>query len=807
MIAAATIAGVLARVAAALFFLLTAVYALLVYVPFSYQQFILPEVVPGLSRLVAWHHVLFSAVVAMLAVAFIGDWRNPATRVRTSLFLAAAAGAAAAVAGRPLLPGLRSDGSSLVVCLAALVPVLWIAALDAISHARPDDDRGDDRRVFTTAVYTALFVSTTYFAIALSRAGGAADGRSLVIALAWSVVAHLVLFGALFLSLTAIRGAVTLATGSAFVHSVVLFAFATLLATLAVTRIAFAAISFTGSLAGMVAFAFALSVVGLLTGVAVRLRTLPAVAPWWGVLALAGLAAAAWFLSVPMAMMDWNYLLQKMAAMALWVAAFSTVYAMRRRVHGSSARATAWTTIAWLLLGAAVPAAGYRALGMFSGEVTPILDAHAGINPSFKIVYEALSPRADGDQRAFYDFLQRNTNIPRAVAVAPVPVSLVEALAPRVDRAPNVFIFVIDSLRQDYVSPYNSRVTFTPAFGAFADDSVVFTRAFTRYGATGLSEPSIWTGGLLVHKQYVLPFAPMNALHKLLAADGYQRFISRDTILRTLMVPDEMDVELDAGVANMDYDLCRSLADLRSKILDPARPDRPIFAYTQPQNIHISRITREEGGAPGALPFTGFYAPYAARIQAIDACFGQFVQFLRDQQLYDDSVIVVTSDHGDSLGEGGRWGHAYTIFPEILRVPLVVHLPRALQAQVTCDSDSVASLVDITPTLYYLLGHRPLVGGEIFGRPLCTATPQERIATRRDAYMVASSYGPVYGILRGNGRWLYIADGVNYTDYYYDLMADPAGSTNVVTPEARDEYQQLIREGIDAVNRFYRPPS
>ena len=110
---------------------------------------------------------------------------------------------------------------------------------------------------------------------------------------------------------------------------------------------------------------------------------------------------------------------------------------------------------------------------------------------------------------------------------------------PRIGRAPHIFIFVIDSLRQDYLSPYNPGVTFTPAIDAFARDSVVFKRAFTQYGATGLSEPSIWVGGLLVHKQYVMPFAPMNALHKLLAADGYQRFISRDTILRTFCRADE----------------------------------------------------------------------------------------------------------------------------------------------------------------------------------------------------------------------------------------------------------------------------
>ena len=60
---------------------------------------------------------------------------------------------------------------------------------------------------------------------------------------------------------------------------------------------------------------------------------------------------------------------------------------------------------------------------------------------------------------------------------------------------------------------------------------------------------------------------------------------------------------------------------------------------------------------------------------------------LKARQLYDDSVIVLTSDHGDSLGEEGRWGHAYTLFPEVLQVPLIVHLPPRLRAQFDLDEE------------------------------------------------------------------------------------------------------------------------
>ena len=104
-------------------------------------------------------------------------------------------------------------------------------------------------------------------------------------------------------------------------------------------------------------------------------------------------------------------------------------------------------------------------------------------------------------------------------------------------RRPHIFLFVVDSLRRDYLSPYNAAVSFTPSFGRFAAESTVFERAFTRYGATGLAVPSIWAGGLLLHKQYVTPFAPMNTLAKLLEAEKYARWMSMEHIVETIVPP------------------------------------------------------------------------------------------------------------------------------------------------------------------------------------------------------------------------------------------------------------------------------
>src|SRR5260370_12998591 len=175
----------------------------------------------------------------------------------------------------------------------------------------------------------------------------------------------------------------------------------------------------------------------------------------------------------------------------------------------------------------------------------------------------------------------------------------------------------------------------------------------------------------------------------------------------------------------MDYDLCTSLGELSSRLdARGARPG-PVFAYTQPQNLHISVIQREGASAPPGKPYSGFYAPYASRLERMDSCFGKFVRHLKETGRYDRSLIVLTSDHGDSLGEEGRWGHAYTIFPEVVRIPLLIHLPQTARA-LGSDAGALAFSTDIAPSLYYLLGHRPVLRGELAGRPLFTETEAER---------------------------------------------------------------------------------
>jgi arylsulfatase A-like enzyme len=296
----------------------------------------------------------------------------------------------------------------------------------------------------------------------------------------------------------------------------------------------------------------------------------------------------------------------------------------------------------------------------------------------------------------------------------------------------------------------------------------------------------------------------MNSLQKLLDVNHYREWISKDNVLQQV-VPDSKNIdELDKNIGAMHYDLCRTLDELSERVRTaPASPD-PIFVYTQAQNIHVSVIDREgRSVVPGAPLPAEFNAPYASRLQKLDGCFGNFIGMLKAKGLYDNSLIVLTSDHGDSLGEDGRWGHAYTIFPEIVRIPLIFHLPASSRTSLQEDPQSVAFLTDLTPSLYYLLGQKGLLNNPLFGHPLFTESLEEQKRYRSDSQLLISSYGPVYGLLSDNGRHLYIADGVNYRDYAYELSPDGSSKTAAMTDEQRSAAQKRIREQVSEIARYY----
>lgn len=813
-------AQTLGRTANTFFFFFTSMYCLLTYSPFAYEQFIQPHVIAWLSNFVllfadlywlAWSMTALTLVPYLRSVEALGTpgATSPRIRVAAWAYLAVAAAVGVFIAVHGVLPGGDDRGRSLTLAFGALVPLFWLAALDHAAGNRRIAGTAADRRppsLQRVCFVTAVFVWAIYAVLAIVRlpaAGGLlTSAGGLAIGLAMSAVAHLTAFAILFLALTAIVAIASRLPRSSVWERWLRLALWSVGGALVLQRVVFTPIAVGGEASWLLAATMAAALVFTIAGIA-RLHA-GAVASRGAALAtLVVLPIAAFAALSVVTTFDWGFMLQKLSALAVAIVAFSAFATLIRSRHAIDATRREMALPIAAMVGVAVSAVAAPRLSAWTNDprLDPsfALDAYSAGDPSFRLLRQFLdrSQTLQRDAR-FFAYLRANSSIKSAMA--PVPIDFVDGFhAP--DSRPDIFLFLIDSLRRDYVAPYNPAVTFTPALAEFARDSYVFDRAFTRYGGTGLAVPSIWAGSLLIHKQYVTPFAPANALAKLLDAEGYRRAVSFDHITDELFGFPDGSTILDRNLPEMTHTLCGTLEQLRGDIEAHQGDARPLFAHTRPLDLHIGNTRLAT--VPAGESYPGFFEPYAARVHRIDRCFGEFVTFLKQTGRYHRSIIVVLSDHGDSLGEGLRWGHGYTVFPEVIRIPLMIHLPPSMRERFVADPTRVSFATDVTPTLYALLGQSPRRPRTAAGSPLF-ADRQHRLDDRTsESYLVASSYGAVYGLVQQNGRRLYIADAIEGRDYLFDLGSSGADGRIGLTDADRQSSREIIRRQVADLAAWY----
>jgi arylsulfatase A-like enzyme len=230
----------------------------------------------------------------------------------------------------------------------------------------------------------------------------------------------------------------------------------------------------------------------------------------------------------------------------------------------------------------------------------------------------------------------------------------------------------------------------------------------------------------------------------------------------------------------------------------------PIFFYDQPKNVH--QFARNDVPSPTSQHWPerpGLNTRITYEVHWVDKCLGEFFAYLKQRGMYDNSIIIVTSDHGDATGEFGRMSHSTSIWPEIMKVPLIIHLPPKMRKRLVFDDTRLSTLTDITPTLYYLLGHRPIVQNTVYGRPLFAETRQELDHYPKQDLLLASDVRAVYGILTADGRYLYTTYDSPAQSYLFDLAADPNAERNLLTPPLKQRYDEEIIERLHLIADFY----
>ncbi len=822
---------VIVRLGAALALLLVATLHLLASIPFAYYHFLQFAHFWWMPAFIRFHPIVLAAAVASL-VATLHDL--PGTLRPWIRYTAIVGVTAAACMGATVwLPALQSYELSAAFCFVPIGLLGMVGALDLVAHrtAILAAGRRHDRPSLIAAVACAGLLSAAVYLLHAGllepAAGISLQTVEITAVVAASLAGHLAVFLLASLAIVIPRVAARRRGWSPWAELLGVLGATAFVVAVLIRRVILTSLILNDLRA--IAIAAALAGALVLYGAALIVRgTLPAMdsaeaiaspprrhtTRWWIVIGCA-LVMVVCVAVAPqlLRLADWGTTLQKLVVFATWAASISLAVQLQA---GRLRRLSRAIISVLVVLGGAAATIGARQLGAAPGagtrppDIALAIERYATVDTSLGVVLDLVRPMVTDTQ--FFDELRRAGDVTDDRALRAVPLRVVERPSPGPLYRPNIFVIVIDSLRPDYLSAYNPDVTFTPSIGAFADDSIVMRQAFAPYTGTALSQPALWAGGLIPRRMYVQPFSAVNNLERLLQLGQYRRYISVDEILSVILGDWSNVVRLDARLAHPErldemykFDLCSTLTELTERLDQDAEQRAPIFFYSQPQSLHIrvlsgDKYPRYEGLRSGTR---SFFKPAVAALSRVDACFGQLIAYLKARGLYDDSIVILTSDHGDYYGELGRWAHAFYLAPETIRIPLIMHVPQRLREGRRWDPDAVAMLTDVTPTLYELLGYGPVPPKELIGRPLLESTGGASDGGR-DMYLMQSSYSRIFGLLDGRARWLYVANANEAREEFFDLRAGQEQARSLGHAE-RLQYRKWLLDRIGRVNAYYRP--
>ena len=295
---------------------------------------------------------------------------------------------------------------------------------------------------------------------------------------------------------------------------------------------------------------------------------------------------------------------------------------------------------------------------------------------------------------------------PSCVAAAMLAILQVSCGSKPEPVRPNVVLITIDTLRADRLGCYGNPSVETPAIDQLARDGVLFQRAIAQVPLTAPSHAAILTGTYPTWNGMrdwtdpgLRPDIP--TLAEIFKRHGYSTaaFVSAFVLDSMWGLHRGFDV-YDDWFEAQDYKLAKrqSLERSAEKTVDrsiawiASRPPGPFFLWVHLFDPHSPYSPPE--------PFRSRYQgrPYDGEVAYSDQQMGRLVQYLRDRNLYASSLILLTSDHGEALGEHQEQEHGYYIYDSSMHVPLVVKFP-APSLAARRSVPQVVNTIDIAPTL------------------------------------------------------------------------------------------------------------
>jgi len=279
-------------------------------------------------------------------------------------------------------------------------------------------------------------------------------------------------------------------------------------------------------------------------------------------------------------------------------------------------------------------------------------------------------------------------------------------------EAPNIVFITVDTTRADRMGFLGNKLGLTPNLDAVARQGVVFEKAFSQAPLTPVSHATIFTG---TYPQFhtvtdfghplpsLLPSVP-----EILQKSGYRTAAFIGSLI--LDPKAQMAPGFDRGFDFFDAGFHPKQGPNESRYETVERRGGDVIAHTiawlnkKTQAPFFIWVHLYDPHAPYDPPppyDKRFQDPYDGEVAYSDACLGKLFQYLRQRGLYDRSLIVMMSDHGESLGAHGESMHGIFLYDETIHVPLLFKLPGSLLAGKRVTTR--VRLLDVAPTLLSML--------------------------------------------------------------------------------------------------------
>ncbi|MBN2312134.1 MAG: sulfatase [Candidatus Hydrogenedentes bacterium] len=368
-----------------------------------------------------------------------------------------------------------------------------------------------------------------------------------------------------------------------------------------------------------------------------------------------------------------------------------------------------------------------------------------------------------------------------------------EVVDPGAPRPPNVLVYLIDTLRLDHVGCYGYSRDTSPSLDALARDGVQFTQLVPQSSWTRPSIGSLLTSTYPhVHgaeDRFDVLRTGLPSLAECLAEAGYEthglmtnpnclpKWGFGNDFMRFVDVDSTQWREADdALVTEVALDTIRTVAG------------RPWFLYVHTMGPHgpheapspeyrdkFVRASYDDLG--DRAQYERILDLYDGEIAYTDMQLGRLIERLKAEGEYDNTLIVVLSDHGEQLGEHGHVGHGYSLFEQELRVPLVVKLPG--NAHRGEQRHGLIEIVDLAPTILDLAGAPP--GPGLSGCSFAELFEADPEAAERIGYSSLTICRKSQRAAKTT-RHKFIEDFVGGTKHWFDLEHDPLEQSPAQAP-------------------------